>query len=31
MDNLIEDWPLTGSGETMFALSDNYVPILNGN
>ena len=31
MDNLIDDWPLTGSRETTFALSENYVPILNGN
>jgi len=30
MDDLNDDWPLTGSGET-FELIDNYLQILIGN
>ena len=30
MDNLINDWPLTGGGKTTFELIDNYLPNLIG-
>ena len=30
MDDLIDDWPLTGDGETTFELIDNYLPNLIG-
>ena len=30
MDDLIDDWPLTCSGETTFELIDNYLPIWIG-
>jgi len=28
MDDLIDDWPLTGVGEMPFELIDNFLPIL---
>jgi len=30
MGDLINDWPLTGGGETKFEPFDNYLPILIG-
>jgi len=30
MEDLIDDWPLTGGGETTFELIDNYLLILIG-
>jgi len=28
MEDLIDDWPLTGGGNTTFELIDNYLPNL---
>jgi len=30
MDDLIDDWPLTGGRETTFELTDDYLPNLIG-
>ena len=30
MDDLVDDWPLTGGGEMTFESMDNYLPILIG-